>query len=188
MLRVASVLLLAFVVPAFNAFAKAPVPAELVHDQYVALGYETAQGFIPETDVASFVDAKILPQDRQALANVHDALDKWKRYIVTINPREAEMLIAVRAGRVASANGGVRIGTIPGGIGLPPSRGIGPVVGGEAGPANDYLAVYQNNNGREGARLWVKSEDGGLSGKDPELVQALKKDVEAQAKKQGSKH
>jgi hypothetical protein len=34
----------------------------------------------------------------------------------------------------------------------------------------------------------VKSEDGGLSGKDPELVQALKKDVEAQAKKQGSKH
>ena len=187
MRRTLSALLLTLVVFVLDSFAKGPVPAELVHDQYVALGFETAAGFISETDIAAFADAKILPADRQALSNVREALSKWKRYIITIDAREAEMLIAVRSGHIASVNGGVRIGTIPRRTGLPPTRGIGPVFGAEAGPADDYVAVYQNRNGEEGPRLWVKSEDGGLSGKNPSLIEALKKDVEALAKKQPTK-
>lgn len=176
--------LLALFVLVVGGHAKDPVlPVEVLHATYVALGYETAQGFIGEADEEAFISAKILPADREALNNVHNELATWKRYIITITPRDAEMLIAVRSGRVASVNGGVHIGTIP--VGVPPAGrgGIGPVFGGEAGPPNDYLAVYQADKGREGPPLWKKSEEDGLVGKNPPLFESFRRDVEALAKK-----
>ena len=188
MRKLTSALLLCFFVLAVQGYAKDPaLNAQVLHATYVALGYETAQGFISEFDEQAFISAKILPADRQALTNVHDGLDKWKRYTITTEPRQAEMLIAVRSGRVASVNGGVRIGSVPVIAGAP-RGGVGPVFGGEAGPPNDYLAVYAADKGREGARLWVKSEDDGLVGKNPPLFVHFKDDVEALAKKYGAKH
>jgi hypothetical protein len=158
---------------------------EVLIANYVALGYETAHGFIGETDEEAFISANILPEDREALSNVHQALRKWKRYIITIDPHAAELLIAVRSGRVASAGGGVRIDNIP--LGNPPvgSQGtsVGPIFGGEAGPANDYLAVYQADAGHEGPNLWRRTEEDGLVGKNPPLLETFRKDVEALAKK-----
>jgi hypothetical protein len=174
-----------------TGYAKDPVLSkELLHANYVALGYETPHGFVAETDEAAFISAKILPEDREALNNVRDALRKWKRYIVTIDAHTAELLIAVRSGRLASANGGVRIGNAPVG-GAPVGRGgigIGPVFGGEIGPPGDYLAVYQSDHGQEGASLWKKSEDDGLVGRDPALFENFKHDVESLAKKYPPKH
>lgn len=185
MRKLTSALLLCFFVLAVQGYAKDPVlNTQVLHATYVALGYETAQGFISEFDEEAFISAKILPEDRQALNNVHDGLAKWKRYTVTIEPREAEMLIAVRSGRVASVDGGVRIGSVPPIAGVP-GGGIGPVFGGEVGPPNDYLAVYAADKGREGARLWVKSQDDGLVGNNPPLFVDFKDDVEALAKKYG---
>ena len=176
--------LLALFVLVAAGHAKDPIlSTEVLHATYVALGYETAQGFIGEFDEEALISAKILPEDRQALNNVRDELATWKRYIVTVTPRDAEMLIAVRSGRVASVDGGVHMGTIP--IGIPPAGrgGIGPVFGGEAGPPNDYLAVYQADRGREGPPLWKKSEEDGLVGRKPPLFESFRRDVEALAKK-----
>jgi hypothetical protein len=162
-----------------------PLSAQLLHARYVALGFETANGFLGEWETESFISAKILPQDRQALANLSDALKKWNRYAITIDPQQAELLIAVRSGRLASASGGVRVHT---GSIDPTGRttggtAIGPVVGVEAGPPSDYLAVYQANDGAEGPRLWRKTEDDGLVGKNPTLFESFRTDVEAFAKK-----
>ena len=158
---------------------------EVLIANYVALGYETAHGFISETDEEAFISANILPEDREALSNVHEALREWRRYIITIDPHAAELLIAVRSGRVASAGGGVRIGNIP--LGNPPvgpqGTSVGPLFGGEAGPANDYLAVYQADAGHEGPNLWRRTEEDGLVGKNPPLLETFRKDVEALAKK-----
>ena len=180
-------LLFLFVVAA-QSYAQAPkVPGLVLQAKYVALGYETAEGFIAETDFRSFASAKVQPDDRDAIANIYDALSKWKRYTITINPVEADMLIAVRTGRVASGMGGVRVGT--GGIdpttGRRTSAGIGPVFGVEVGPADDYLAVYQADNGREAVRLWVGTQHDGLTGKNPPLFKSFKDEVEAAAKKPG---
>lgn len=188
MRKFASALLLCFFIFGLSAYAKDPaLSAQLLQAKYVALGYETAQGFIGEFDEEAFISARILPEDRAALSNVHDALDKWKRYIITVEPREAEMLIVVRSGRIASVNGGVRIGNIPGVPGGP-RGGVAPVVGGEAGPPNDYFAVYQSNHGHEGARLWRKTEEDGLVGKNPPLFESFKSEVDSFAKKYGVKH
>ena len=188
MRKFSAALLLSTVVLATQGYAKDPkLSALLLHGRYVALGYETAGGFVGEWDTDTFLSAKILAADRQALANVSDALKKWNRYVITIDPRQADLLIAVRAGRVASASGGVIVegGSIDPRTMTPrtPGIGIGPVVGVEAGPPDDYLAVYQATDGQEGPRLWRKTEDDGLVGKDPPLVQSFKSDVEAAAKK-----
>jgi hypothetical protein len=169
------------------AEAKSKIPAELGQATYVALGYETTSGFVSENDL----DARsILPQDREALDNVRQALKKWKKYIITTNPDVAEILIAVRSGRVASADGGVRVHR--GSIG---TTTLGGIVGAEAGPTADYLAVYdadhsgrstekpdsvfEGNHTQEGPVLWRGTEEGGLSGSDPSLFELLKKDVDS---------
>lgn len=192
MRNLTSALLLGLLVFALQGYAKGPVlSAELLHARYVALGFETANGFLGQWETEAFVSAKILPEDRQALSRVAEAIRKWNRYAVTIDPRQAEMLIAVRSGRLASANGGVRIGNIPIGVGGPTTgrsgTTIGPVFGAEGGPPNDYLAVYQADDGREGPGLWRKTEEDGLVGKDPPLFESFKSDVESFAKKASNK-
>src|SRR5690349_355489 len=102
------VILLLSLLLVLQGYAKAPsIPALVLHAKYVALGYETAEGFIAETDFRSFASTKVLPDDRQAIVNIYDALNKWKRYTITIDPTWADMLIAVRSGRLASGTGGV---------------------------------------------------------------------------------
>lgn len=188
MRKSSGVILLLSVLLVLQGYAKAPsIPALVLQARYVALGYETAEGFIAETDFRSFASTKVEPNDRQAIGNIYDALSKWKRYTITINPADADMLIAVRTGRLASGTGGVRVGT--GGIdpttGRRTSTSIGPVFGAEVGPADDYLAVYQADEGREAARLWVATQHDGLVGKNPPLFKNFKDEVEAAAKKSG---
>lgn len=185
--KFSGVLLLSVFVLVLQGYAKDPVlSAQLLHARYVALGFETAEGFLGEWETQAFVSAKILPGDRQALANVSDALKKWNRYAITIDPQQAEILIAVRSGRLASANGGIRVhtGSIDStGTARTSGTAIGPVVGVEAGPPSDYLAVYQADDGHEGPRLWRKTQDDGLVGRNPPLLESFQADVEAAAKK-----
>lgn len=190
MRKVTGVLFSIVALLALQSYAKAPaISAVVLHAQYVALGYETANGFVSETDFAPFPKAGVAPDDRQVLGNIHEALSKWKRYTVTIVPEEADLLIAVRTGRRASVTGGVHVdsGRIDPTTGRRTGPGIGPVVGAEAGPDEDYLAVYQADAGREAARLWVRTEEDGLLGRNPRLFQSFKDEVESAAKKAKSK-
>ena len=175
---------------ALQSYAKAPaISAMVLQAQYVALGYETANGFVAETDFAPFPKAGVEPDDRQALGNIHEVLGKWKRYTITMLPEEAELLIAIRTGRRAAVLGGVHVdsGRVDPTTGRRTGPGIGPVIGAEAGPDEDYLAVYQADEGREAARLWVRTEENGLLGKNPRLFQNFKDEVESAAKKVKSK-
>ena len=175
---------------ALQSDAKAPaIPALVLHAQYVALGYETASGFVAETEFAPIPQPGVQPDDRQVLGNIHEALSRWKRYTVTIVPEEADLLIAVRTGRTASVGGGIHIdsGRIDPASGRRTGPGIGPAIGAEAGPDEDYLAVYQADKGREAARLWVRTEENGLLGRNPRLFQTFKDEVDSAAKKAQSK-
>lgn len=185
---VCSSLLAAFVLLCLDlpADAKSKIPAQLGQATYVALGYETASGSVSENDL----DVRsILPQDREALYNVRQALKKWGKYIIAISPDEAEILIAIRSARVASADGGIRVHRPSGG-----PTSLGPVFGVETGPSADYLAVYDadhngkatqadlefvGTNTREGAVLWRETEEEGLAGSDPTLFERFRKDVDS---------
>lgn len=58
----------------------------------------------------------LLPEDRQAILDVQNALRDWNRYLITDKRRGAEILVVVRKGRIASVNAGVggNIGIGPG--------------------------------------------------------------------------
>ena len=99
--------------------------------------------------------------------------------MVTIDPRAADLIVAVRSGRRGSVDvGGIgRVGT--------QGTGIGGIAGGEVGPARDLLEVYlaDHQNGTEGTLLWQRAEDGGLDSPDFPLIQKFRKEMEAATKK-----
>lgn len=63
-----------------------PFPGTLINAKYV---YVTAY------DGDQF-DARLLPEDRQAIASVQDAIQKWGRYILVYRPSDADMILAVQ--------------------------------------------------------------------------------------------
>lgn len=63
-----------------------PFPGTLINAKYV---YVTAY------DGDQF-DGRLLPEDRQAIASVQDAIQKWGRYTVVYRPSEADMILAVQ--------------------------------------------------------------------------------------------
>ena len=132
----------------------------------------------------------LLPEDRQAIVDVEDALRHWHRYSLTVQRSEAELVFIVRKGRIASVHVGGTVGTAqnPGQspVGGPGSAGTGSAgtgrgvnVGGEAGPPDDMLEVYLvNSDGSLGTKIWQRSIPDGLDAPQVTLVAELKKAVE----------
>jgi hypothetical protein len=147
------------------------IPAELAHARYVALGYDFGGGFLSDS-VITPAQLLVLPQDRDALQRVRDEVQEWKRYVITVKPEEAELLIAVRTGRLALAGGGFEVGKQNG------NRVAGPVYGAEASSPDDMLEVYEAHNGREGTLLWRNIQKDGLSGSPP-LFEQFRRDVDS---------
>lgn len=155
------------------------VPARLAQARYVALAYDLGDSMLSETEALK-KPARVLPEDREALHSVRNMIEKWGRYVITVNPGQAELLIAVRAGRRASAEASVRVG------GRRPESGAvgsgstsGSSYRGEASSADDMLSVY---DGPGGPLLWREQRPGGLSGSSPGLFEDFKADVERTAK------
>lgn len=126
----------------------------------------------------------LLREDRDAIYAVQDALQEWKRYSVTMNRKDADLLFVVRTGRRASAKAGGGIGTTQPTIGNQrpnqrSSRAEEVMMGGEVGPADDILQVYlMRPDGTCGALIWSRSQTEGLSEPDVLLVHDLKEVVE----------
>lgn len=125
-------------------------------------------------------DPRIDPDDRQAIADVHEALYHWGRYVVTTRRDEADLIFVVRKGRVATATTAVQVGAGPQGYPGPrnvPANGV--AVGGELGPPDDLLEVYDRNpDNTRGALLWLHTLADGLNPPDLTLFRQLKDEVE----------
>ena len=124
-------------------------------------------------------NARIMPEDRQAVADVQDAIQKWHRYVLVYDRKKADLIFLVRKGRVAEARGGVEIHAgsdkrIP---------GAAPVVYADGGDPQDMLAVYDAAEGIDGPALWRGRERDGLTLPDMRLVTELRSRVEAADKK-----
>jgi hypothetical protein len=64
-----------------------PFPKTLINARYV---------YVTSYDGGQF-NINILPEDREAIANVQNALQQWGHYIIVYHPKEAEMIIAVQS-------------------------------------------------------------------------------------------
>jgi hypothetical protein len=150
------------------------LPAVFNHATYVYVEATGGQEF----------DARLNPNDRQAITDVREALYVWKRYVVTAKREQADLIFVVRTGRLAEARVGVQVG--PGGQGIPnrpangPTAGNGVSGGGEVGPPDDLLEVYvPNPNDARGVLVWRGMLADGLSAPELTLFKQLKDQVES---------
>ena len=168
-------LLLVLALATMQAKPKKPykLPAMFNQARYVYVEAVDGQEFDPQLD----------PYDRQAIADVDDALYAWKRYVLTTQRSEADLILVVRKGRLATAKIGVQAGSGPqGGPNRPtgPLQGNGVGVGTEIGPPDDLLEVYMRNpDNTRGALLWRHTLADGLNPPDLALFQQLKNEVES---------
>jgi hypothetical protein len=142
--------------------------------------------YVEAVDGREFDSNLDLP-DREAIADVRDALHAWGRYTYTADREQADLVFVVRKGRSADANGGFGGdgGQMTGPRGGPVS-GQQPAAGGpaasagdEMGATADLLEVCQMNaNGRRSAPLWQRAFPGGLESPRLVLLRQFKEDVE----------
>ncbi|HKN20687.1 MAG TPA: hypothetical protein VJX73_04690 [Terracidiphilus sp.] len=177
--------LLLVLLPTF-AFAqhktgKPVVPAIFKNAQYVYVEAIDGQEFDPGLN----------PDDRQAIANVQDALRQWNRYALTMRREDANIVIVVRKGRAVVAKAGVIVGSSSGpgtgpqgnpSPGQPRGQagpGVGVVAGGEAGTPDDLFEVCQlNSNGTLSTPLWMRKFPDGLDEPQVMLFEQFKDAVE----------
>lgn len=77
----------AFAAPNAQAPKVEPFPGTLINARYV---YVTAY------DGGQF-NINLLPEDRQAISAVQEAIQKWGHYIVVYRPDQADMILAVQS-------------------------------------------------------------------------------------------
>ena len=179
----AGVLLLAFVpmlASARKKTSKPAVPAVFNQAQYVYVQAMDGNEFNPN----------LLPEDRQAIADVMTAIQGWKRYVLVYQRSQADLVFVVRKGRLVTGRGNVGItrgparlpGQGPGQQGTPiPQQGNGTVLGagGEVGPPNDLLWVCtMDPNGRLNSPLWSRTEKDGLDSPDVPLFKEFRREMD----------
>jgi hypothetical protein len=123
----------------------------------------------------------VIPDDRQAIVNVQQAIQNWKRYIITVKRSDAELIFIVRKGRIASVQPGVGIGGGSRTGGHPDVVSAG--ASGDVGSPNDFLEVcILNPDGSRTGPIWTRSLKDGLDPPNIPLFQQLKQAVDAASK------
>ena len=160
---------LLFVASSLAAKDKAVLPKFVVNSKFVLV----TTYFADEP-----TNPRMMPDDREAQADVEDAIRKWGRYIVVYKHSEADLILLVRKGRVAEALGGIQVhhGSEP------PGTNIGPMGNVDAGTADDMLALYDAKTGIDAPPLWRGIQARGLNPPEMRLVQELRSKVETVAK------
>lgn len=151
--------------------ARGKVPALLARARYVALGYDTPRGFLSKRDAMASAD--VLAAERDLLEGIREQIEEWGHYVIVDDRRDAEILMSVRLGRLATIGGGGIVGSGAAG------RAGGGFASVEISSPYDLLLVSDSS----GTVLWRVQRKGGLSGTPPAAFAEFKADVERAAKK-----
>lgn len=173
---------LALVVPFADAQKKSKkkvdLPAVFANARYVYVQAEDGDLMKPG----------LYPADRDAITDVEQGIRDWKRYALTMERENADLVFIVRKGRIAGVQGRVGVSggtrrqsgtTYPGNN--PTQEGIGTSLGagGEVGPPYDLLRVFMlTTDGKLSGPLWYREMKDGLDAPSVLLLQQLKDAVE----------
>ncbi|GAC1660076.1 MAG: hypothetical protein NVS9B15_24300 [Acidobacteriaceae bacterium] len=140
-----------------------------------------------------FNETTVSTADRELADAVLNALHSWGKYKYTIDPKNADLIIAVRAGRAAEMVTGPRLSVPTIRIGrsqqgspsdVQPRLGLNTAI--DVGPSEDALAVFVGTDSDSGP-LWIHRKRDGLRGKLPLFVE-FRKDVEKSEQILADKH
>jgi hypothetical protein len=146
--------------------------------------------FYVEAQAGDVMRPGLFPEDRQAIFDVQNGVQDWKRYTLATSRDQAELVFVVRKGRAAAGQVAVGIpgGPRPQGSQGPPTQGRQPGqpqeddgvgVGAEVGPSDDMLQVYTTNpDGKLIGPVWNREMRDGLDGPEVPLLRQLRIAVE----------
>jgi hypothetical protein len=161
--------LLLLVAPSVVARNKDTLPKLVVHAKYVLV--TTYNG-------PDLTNPKIMPDDRQAVVSVEEAIRKWGQYeVVNGTSQRPDLILLVRKGRVAEVMPAVKIHA-----GSDSKPSVQPDSTSDFGDPQDMLAVYEGSSGIDSAPLWRGRQSGGLTPPTMQLVRDFRTAVEAAAK------
>ena len=120
---------------------------------------------------------RMMPDDRQAVVDVQNAIKKWGRYALAYRTQDADLILLVRKGHVVESLPGMRVGA---GSNTKPTMGA--EVPTDVGGARDMLALYDATNGIDSAPLWRDLMKGGLNPPQMALMGELRGAIDAAAK------
>jgi hypothetical protein len=130
------------------------------------------------------VDPHVSAEDREAVGIVQNAILQWGQYKLAVRRSEAELVVFIGKGRLASANGGVRVhvGTRNPAPGAPSQTdaAAAPLGGAEVGPDQDLFWVYSlDPDGKLAGPIWQKTLKDGLDAPQLVLFEKFKEAVNA---------
>lgn len=163
---------LALALPLAAAAGEKTMPPQLARARYVAIGYDTGDGFLDARTAVGRTD--LAPGDAEALEELRELVSGCDRFTLTERTDQADILIAVRTARRAVFEVGGRIGSDD----ARPARAHSPSLGGEVSSAGDVFAVYDATGARSSA-LWRERRSGGDFPRD--AFEKFRKDVEKAA-------
>ena len=152
--------------------------------------FMNAKYFYVEAQAGDVIRPGLFPEDRQAIFDVQNGVQDWKRYALATSRNQADLVFVVRKGRAAAGQVGVGIpgGPRPQGSQGPPTQSRQPgqspddegVGGGaEVGPGDDVLQVYTTNpDGKLIGPVWNREMRDGLDGPEVPLLRQLRIAVE----------
>ncbi|HVM75264.1 MAG TPA: hypothetical protein VMT75_06435 [Candidatus Saccharimonadales bacterium] len=151
---------------------KGEIPKVLLTSRYVYV--EAVDGDV--------LNPHIQTENRKAIVNVQDALQNWKRYVITAKRREAEIVFVVCKGSQASvkAGGGAQGGTTE-------RIGANASVDAQLGVLDDRLEVYVLNPDESlMGPIWRHTLKDGLDLPEMPLFTQFKNAVDMAAKQAAS--
>jgi hypothetical protein len=146
-----------------------PLPKLVVHAKYVLVTTYAGD---------NLTNPHMMPDDRQAVVDVQNAIKRWGRYALAYQAKDADLILLVRKGHIVETLPGVRVGA---------GSNTKPTIGAEAptdvGDPRDMLALYDaTNGGIDSAPLWRDLMKGGLNPPQMALVGEFRDAVDAAAK------
>jgi len=153
----------------------------------VSAVFMNAKYFYVEAQAGDVMRPGLFPEDRQAIFDVQNGVQDWKRYTLATSRDQAELVFVVRKGRAAAGQVGVGVPGGPRPQGPPtqsrppgqPQDDDGVGVGAEVGPSDDMLQVYTTNpDGKLIGPVWNREMREGLDGPDVPLLRQLRIAVE----------
>jgi hypothetical protein len=164
---------------------KSDTPTILTTAQFVFV-----EPYLGPNNEGSIYDSNVSAEDRDAVTNVLEALEKWGYYKKAIRRSDADLVIFVRTGLVSHPYNSVHVQTgrqspdAP----SPKETAAGARNGVENGPSDDLFWVYwRNTDGKLNGPIWQESLKNGLATPKLVLFQNFKDEVTRKAAEQAKK-
>jgi len=147
------------VLPAAALAGERKVPPQLTVARYVAIGYDTGDGFVEARSLIGHPE--LSSRDSDALETLRALVTDWDRFVLTERVDQADIVIALRASRRGAVEIVGRTGHEDPEMVSRSARAQSPTFGAEVSSPGDLFTVYEASGSTPAMVLWRERHSSG---------------------------